>query len=441
MKNYFKLTSLAIILLFASYSFQIQAQSQPELDGVIIEELELYPKLLNLPGVEVIKVTSSDVWKEFYSLKITQYVDHKKQKDTFTQRVFVGHRGLDNNTLLITEGYGAQYASNPNYNNELSDYLNSNQITIEHRYFLESVPKQKEWKYLTVANAAADHHHIVELLKPIYENKWINTGISKGGQTSIYHRYHYPEDVDVTVGYVCPLNFGPEDKRVYTFLQNVGPETKRDSIFSYQKIMLEQKAEFMPIFEDYCAKNHLNFKISLEAAYEFCILEYSFAYWQWGSYAYTAIPSATSDTKYKFDHLMKISSPDYFSTESHKYFGSFFYQAFTEIGYYGYDIKPFGDLVVAIKDHNASFHKPDGGRKRYKYSSMKKVNKWLEKDADHMMFIYGEYDPWSSTAVDVNNTNLKKYVKPEGSHATRIANMPDTMRNEILGQLQQWLND
>ncbi len=435
------ITSLALILMLLINTGLTRAQIAPELVDITLEELELYPKLKSLEGVEVVKVTSSPVWKEFYVLKVTQYLDQKKKKGSFTQRVFIGHRGFENNNLLITEGYGAGYANNAQYKNELSEYLNSNQITIEHRYFLESMPENKDWKYLTVANAAADHHRVVELLKPIYTKKWINTGISKGGQTSIYHRYHYSEDVDVTVGYVCPLNFGPEDERVYEFLENVGPKAKRDSIFAFQKMMLEQKDIFLPMVKDFCEKKSLSFEISLEAAYEFSVLEYPFAYWQWGSYNYTAIPSESSSDQTKFNHLMRISSPDYFSNESHKYFGSFFYQAFTEIGYYGYDTEPFGDLITAVEDNNASFHKPEGGKKRYKYSSMKKVNKWLEKEADHMMFIYGEYDPWSSTGVNVNNPKLRKYVKPAGSHATRIGNMPEKMRDEVLTQLKTWLNE
>ncbi len=102
--------------------------------------------------------------------------------------------------------------------NELSPILNANQICVEHRYFNESTPQPVDWEHLTIYNAASDHHRIVEILKEIYKGKWVNTGISKGGQTVMYHRYFYPDDVDASVGYVCPLNFSIEDKRVYSFL-------------------------------------------------------------------------------------------------------------------------------------------------------------------------------------------------------------------------------
>ena len=69
-----------------------------------------------------------------------------------------------------------------------------------------------------MANAAADHHRIVEVLKLIYPGKWIGTGISKGGQTAMFHRYFYPEDVDISVPYVAPLNFSTEDQRFIHFL-------------------------------------------------------------------------------------------------------------------------------------------------------------------------------------------------------------------------------
>lgn len=163
---------------------------------------------------------------ETYEIKVKQALDHKDTSlGFFEQRVFVAFKSNTNPVVFIPEGYGANYAANKNYINELSPMLNANQICVEHRYFGESWPDSVNWDYLTAKNAAADHHKLVELLSPFFSGKWVSTGISKGGQTEVYHRTWYPNDVDATVAYVCPLSFNIEDGRHEPLIRKV-PGTK-----------------------------------------------------------------------------------------------------------------------------------------------------------------------------------------------------------------------
>ena len=91
----------------------------------------------------------------------------------------------DSATVVVTEGYGAQYAFVPSYRDEISTIFNTNNIVVEHRYFLESTPYPGEapedvnWDYMNAPNAAADMHEVVTALKTIFDGKWISTGISK----------------------------------------------------------------------------------------------------------------------------------------------------------------------------------------------------------------------------------------------------------------------
>jgi hypothetical protein len=71
---------------------------------------------------------------------------------------------------------------------------------------------------------------------------------------------------------------------------------------------------------------------------------------------------------------------------------------------------------------------------------MIKVNKWLQTGAEKMLFIYGEWDTWTATSVDLKgNTKCKKFVNPKGSHGTRIRNFPPEMKSEIIKTLEEWL--
>ena len=214
---------------------------------------ELQKKLEGLKGISGIEKLESDHYAEKYLVRITQPVDHKNPAaGTFTQRVIVAHVGFDRPTILVTEGYGAAYALNPRYQEELSKLLDANMVFVEYRYFLESTPTPCNWKYLTAENSAYDLHNVNQIFRELYTGKWVSTGISKGGQTTCLYRAWFPDDVDFSVPYVAPLNRGVEDGRHEPFLRKVGTKKDRQKIEGYLlknemtnqvKILKEAKGE------------------------------------------------------------------------------------------------------------------------------------------------------------------------------------------------------
>ena len=118
------------------------------------------------------KMKADTFFTEKYMLFVEQPVNHYfPDGKKFTQRVILCHKGVASPVVFVTEGYSAAYAENPKYINELTGYLNANQVVVEHRYFNKSVPDSPDWDYLTVFNAASDHHRVVEILKNIYTGK------------------------------------------------------------------------------------------------------------------------------------------------------------------------------------------------------------------------------------------------------------------------------
>ena len=291
--------------------------------------------------------------------------------------------GADKPVVVVTEGYSAR-----NGKTELADMLQCNQIIIEHRYFGESKPDSADWQYLTTWQAATDDHQIIELFKPVFTGKWLTTGVSKGGQTVMYHSYYYPEDVDVSVPYVGPLNFGPEDPRMKPFLEKVGTKECRDRIFDFQKLALQKFDTLFPMLKALAEENGWTFNRvgGPEIAYEMTVLEYEFAFWQWGGMPCDSIPLDGSN-EVIFKHLAKMADFRYFADQGLAYFEPFFYQAMTEIGYYGYDFEKFDGLLRYAHDTGKPefiFSAPEGVEYVYDYEFARKVDKYIRNDADEL---------------------------------------------------------
>lgn len=391
-----------------------------------------------LQDVEVIgTLTSINEYTNILELRITQPVDHLNPSGaTFTQRVYISHIDFSKPMVMITEGYTAPR----NYTSELASLLNSNQIVVEHRYFGESCPEPLKWKFMNVRQAAADHHKIIQIFKELYTGKWLTSGISKGGQTSIFHRKFYPNDVDVTVPYVAPLVFLREDPRVYTFLENVGTAQCRQKIKDFQIELLKNKADYMPIFEEKAQQNNITFnKLGLDAAYEYCVFEYEFAFWQWGRDC-NNIPIATNGDKKMVNELFSASA-DFFSDQEIERNKAFFYQALTELGFYGYSITEFSDWVETVKTPDFFFYAPPGEPLNYNPYVMQEIYYWLQDYGNNMLYIYGEVDAWSACAVPITGrTNAVKMIKKGGSHTTRIKSFEGQELEKIHQTLEKWLD-
>ena len=402
---------------------------------------ELYQKLCTLKGVITVDSLPSDYSTEKYVVTIRQPLDHKHpEKGSFTQRVVISHEGFDHPTVLVTEGYGGDYALNPRYQDELAGLFHTNTVFVEHRYFSGSVPDTVDWQYLTAPNSASDLHLITTLFKQIYPQKWISTGISKGGQTALIYRAFFPNDVDITVPYVAPVSRSAEDGRHEPFLNVVGDKKTRQAILSFQREVLKRRGEIIPLMEKFCMEKQLSFRISMNEVLDYCVLEYSFAFWQWGTPA-SHIPANSATTEVLFKHLTEISGPDYFATGQPTQ--AFFIQAARELGYYGYDIEPFKDLLFirTSKDYLQRIMLPEGITIQFQPELYKKLTNYIATSDPRLIFVYGEYDPWTSVGITKldGKKNMFVAIQPKGSHRARINTLPDSLRDKVIKTINLWL--
>ena len=403
---------------------------------------ELYDRLIALEGVASVEEIDKGFFDKRYVVMFEQPLDHSSPgKGRFEQRFVISHAGFDRPSLLITDGYDAARAYGTS-RGEISYHLNTNQIFVEHRYFGESQPSPRDWAYLTGENAAGDLHNIRQALSGIYPGKWIASGVSKGGQNALIYRMFFPDDVDVTVAYVAPVCFAVEDGRHKKFLEEVGSAEERGAVLDFQKELLRRKGHLMPLLTEYCTTRKYEYRLPLEEIYEYCVLEYSFAFWQRGMAA-SLIPPSDSPHEDIFYHFVSVVPPNYFSIGSEP---PLFVQSVRELGYYGYDTAPLQELLTieSAKDYIYRILLPDDAR-RIKFSGnlSARITEFYRANDPRLICVYGELDPWSAAALDPSlfegKTNMKFYVEPRGNHKTGIGRLPEEMKNEAWNTLERWM--
>ncbi|WP_128330687.1 S28 family serine protease [Apibacter sp. HY039] len=427
-----KMKSKWVLVLIGLITYMVGAQTT---DDKIIQEF-----LSGQQEVSFKKLSMENEYPIKYELKIKQPLDWKNPgKGSFYQKVIYTHTGFNNPVVMETQGYDMY-----DRKNELQQITHSNDINIEHRYFGESVPDSLhfDWKYLNLYNATHDLHHINQIFKKMYKGKWISTGISKGGQTTIYYRYFFPDDVDVSVPYVAPINYSLEDPRIYKFLDEVGTSECRQKIKDFQTYMFSNEEEAVKYIKVYAEVRGLKFDYvgSIEKAYELAVLEYSFSFWQWGS-SCAEIPE-NPDIAIAVDYLLKKSNISFFSDKEIEELAPHYYQAATEMGYYGYNIQPFASVIRQYRTNpSAVFAPKNAGKLVYSEKINTGLKKWLETKADNIIYIYGGIDTWSATKVIPSPKTNSILLEIKGAdHATaRINKMNDDLKRKFSNTLEKWL--
>ena len=350
------------------------------------------------------------------------------------QEAHLHHAGEDLPMVFGPAGYGTSERSGQ----ELARFMESNMLMVTHRYFKDAEPDPMDWEFLTIRQAAADHHRIVEMFKEVYTGPWVSSGASKSGQTSLFHRRFYPDDVDATVAYVAPIVFGTSDPRFVPFMENVGSTECREAQNNFERLLLEQRDTLIPKFVNWFSDFGYSFSSDPDEAFEYAILEYHFAFWQFHNVPCEMIPGAGATVDELFDHLVEVVWMDLFSDEDKYYYMPYHYQALTQNGYPSYVTSHIEDLLEVALDPGAEFFLPYEVSTTYDPSTIEDIDQWLRTEGDNIIYIYGEYDPWTAALLEPGEgTNALFILQPEEDHGVRIGDLDEEAR--VLDSLESWL--
>lgn len=395
-------------------------------------------KLGCLEGVTVASSSGQEKSRQVFEIKIEQNIDHENpQRGKFAQRLVLIHRSEAEPMVLQTSGYSIFGVADSN----ISRTFQTNQIQVEHRYFRDSTPADLDWKLLNIQQSAADFHQVTIKFKKIYKGPWVNTGASKGGMTSVYHRFFYPEDLDGTVADVAPLSFSRRDQRYNLFLSSVGGDQYakcRQDWKNFQVQLLQRRSELVPLFKG--SFEHLG---SADLAFEHAVIEAPFYFWQYSSpdnpfTGCRSIPNANADAQTMIHFLTSHASPHYFGDSMLAEFQPYYYQAATELG--GPD--GFTAHLDALRryDFDVSMYAPKGAALVYSNASMRLVDTWVKTEAEEILFIYGSFDPWTAGEFDIGgNSKVHKLYVDGGNHSASFQSLTGASNKKAFALLTGWL--
>jgi hypothetical protein len=408
---------------------------------------DVLAQLTAVEGLTVREVPAVDASQRWFVLEMRQPVDHENPAaGSFDQHMVLLHRDPGALVDMLTFGYSfqGQKPSGDGADTGVTSAFGGNILYVEHRFFGTSKPDPEAdppWQYLTVRQAAADHHHIIEALKPLYPGRWVTEGASKGGMTALYHHRFYPNDVDAVIAYVAPNSLGTDDQRYVAFLDQVGDAACRQRIVDVQRAALSRRAEVGPLLEGPLGELGYDYESlgGFDVAYEHAVQEYRFAFWQYGSPDDcdtlpdpAAVAAAIAAA---FEDVLKG-----FSDFTLGRFAPYYYQAAVELGQYGPLEGGIADLLEHPGTYRVTNYPPLGVPKAFDPDAMPDVATWLATEAKHVILTYGELDPWTAGALDPGaSTEVKRFVAPGGNHGSFFDQLTEADRQQAYRDLGAWL--
>lgn len=374
-------------------------------------------------------------FKEYYEITILQATDHSNPTSKFNQRIYIGFQDFNAPTVIVTDGYAIDYASKPDYSNELAKELKANIVIVEHRFFGKSVPDSIDWKLLTMKQAADDCHFIKSILDKILIGKWLSTGISKGGQAALSYKMFYPKDVAATVVYGTAIK---SKQTIFTdsLLYSLSQTECGRKICELQYYLFRHKNTLLPCLNDFATQKKIDFSpLENETVLDYLLLELPFSYWQNGNKC-EETPDTTQSSVNLTGYLIKIVPPRFFSVTNKIQLEPAFYMFYHELGYYEYDIEPFIKYLKQ-KNYTNTYFAPKNITIQFDNTFHKSIHSFItSNDSKNVFFINGQNDPWALQTSTTKNV----YTVTSGSHKSRINDFAPRQKATIYNKIRRCIN-
>ncbi|MFI6052955.1 S28 family serine protease [Streptomyces violascens] len=406
-------------------------------------EPDIKDRILAIPGMSLIEEKPYSGYR-YFVLNFTQPVDHANpySRATFQQRITVLHKDVDRPTVMYTSGYDV--STTPS-RTEPTQIVDGNQVSVEYRFFPLSRPQPADWSKDDIWQAASDQHAIFQALKPIYTKNWLTTGASKGGMTATYYKRFYPRDMDGVVAYVAPNDVvNNEDSAYDRFFRTVGTKECRDKLEGVQREALVRRDSLEKKYQEYATANGYTFTTvgTLDKAYEAVVLDYVWGFWQY--HLLSDCPTIPADAAHATDQAIwdsvdTISGFSFYTDQGLAPYTAYYYQAGTQLGSPTIKQPWLGKLSRYGYQPPRNFV-PRDIPMRFQPWAMRDVDTWVKHHADHMLYVYGQNDPWGAERFSLGAGARDSYVYTVagGNHGSKVALLAPDAKTAATASILRW---
>ncbi|MES9519979.1 S28 family serine protease [Streptomyces capoamus] len=429
---------LALTVLIGTLSTAAGAATAAEPEPTDIKD-----RLLSIPGMSLVQEKPYPGYR-YFVLNYTQPVDHRHpDRGTFQQRITVLHKDVTRPTVFYTSGYNV--STTPS-RREPTQIVDGNQVSLEYRFFTPSRPAPADWSKLDIWQAASDQHRVYEALKPVYSANWLATGGSKGGMTATYYERFYPRDMDGVVAYVAPNDVvNKEDSAYDRFFERVGTQECRDRLNAVQREALVRRARLEKKYAAYAAEKGYTFDTigGLDKAYEAVVLDYVWGFWQYSLLkdCDTVPADATTATDDEiWASVDTISGFSAYTDQGLETYTPYYYQAGTQLGAPTIHFPHIERKLIRYGYQPPRNFVPRSIPMRFRPHAMRDVDTWVRHHADHMLFVYGQNDPWGSERFRLGAGARDSYVftAPGMNHGANVAGLTPDQKALATARVLDW---
>lgn len=365
---------------------------------------------------------------------------------------------------------------------EISHRYRANHFQIEHRYFQYSAIDNcwENLDFLTAEEAAQDFHNLFEALKTVFKGKWVMSGVSKGGITTLLQHTFFPDDMDVYVPYSAPFFDTDRDPNMQRYWQENGWSKEfRDMFKNVSKRGMYDCQTIYPIFEKMAGgvssqaqrdsffgyylsavgifgynehtysdttlirkQMRVNDSIMREKGVAYGDTVYAYMFYQ-GVFSLDSFPQWIDTLrKYRDEPVIasrkriRLGSYIPFGVKESEWFGedsiigeAYSYQSKCELGYFDIRFDAFLDDDASREEWNRNWREKYGclrdvtspffASRTFSRSLYDRAMAATKNATKPIVLIYGQDDSWTGAAVKdefINGTNVRKFILPAQNH-------------------------
>jgi hypothetical protein len=174
-------------------------------------------------------------------------------------------------------------------------------------------------------------------------------------------------------------------------------------------------------------------------------MDYEWAFWQYSLQSDCKnLPPVNASDDVLYQSLDAISGVSFYTDQGLQPYIPYYYQAGTQLGWPKPQFRSLRPLLRYESSYQPRTYVPrdipmrfDGGR------AMRDIDRWVRRHSEHMMFLYGQNDPWGAEPFRLGRgaRDSAVYVAPGMNHSGRLIDkLPADQRAKAVADLLRWAN-